>query len=315
MSQYFSRLAAHSGVAEAAPSRLPRPLAQSENTIWGEQNAETVATSTALANYNTASINVESHVGTDITSTSQPDTSATKLVLENKRNAVADVENGSANTPENRTVALNAIDTSSHDSVIEKQPVLAASMPTPSLMADKAVSGRTSNNMLEEHVYSNNASIASSTASASLLSEPMAASKRSSPSPHSETKATGKKSVVSRPQNSAAANAIVPESASVENVISKALARASSNSIAPMGSNGAERTSSRPSDFSEVSEPVASPTPRQPTQIHIGKIELEIHAAAPKATRPAPVQIIPAPVTTNKRSAGFSASRHYLRSR
>jgi hypothetical protein len=307
-------LAARSGVAEAALSRLHRPSVPNENASWGEQKAEVSGTAVASSNIS-SSANTEKTLSAGIAALNSNEKISTHLALKNSKNAVADVANGDVSTSENLTVTSNAIESISESAAVENQHVSASSMPKPSFLMDGTVSESLSENMLEDNSCASQSSSSSSRANASLLSEALRASNRSNRSPHSKPQTARKENVISRTQTKVPVNASESALANGNSAAAPASFKTTSRSIEVDGNNGNERISSRPPNIPDVSELVSQPSSRQPTQVHIGKIELEIHAAPQKATHPAPVQISPSPVVTTKRSASFSPSRHYLRSR
>lgn len=316
MSQYFSRLAARSGVAETAPSRLPRPSDHTANASWGEQSTEVIVGNTALSDGNTASARAENNIDAGMALSNQPNPTTTKkLAVENKKNAADDIDDSNAAVPTDQRTTANAISANSESAIVDKQYVAATFQPLSSAISEKTATETASDKVFKDAAYTSHSSISNASVSASSRSDSFGASPRKHPLPHAETQPVRKKNVVSRAQKEAMPDAGEKTMAYSEHSIATESFKSNSRFIEMTGNIAAERTSSRPSDRSAVSEHLATPLSRQATQIHIGKIELEIHAAAPKATRPVPAQASPAPAATTKRSAGFSASRHYLRSR
>jgi hypothetical protein len=315
MSQYFSRLAARSAVAETAASGRPRTSIASETAAWGEQNKEHVVSGTAPVNSDTSSASAENYLGIDIVASGLQEKISTHAVFENKKNTLNTVEDTGITEPEKLSVILNSMDSISKSTTAEQRQTSAVTNRKTEHYIDETSFNPITSNTLDGNTDVKTTSTYSARATASALPEPVSSSSHSKLPTNVESQTSRNENAVSRAEKNLLPNTGDTKWEYENNATATGSPKTASGSIEMSGNNSNERVSSRPPSISEVSELVSPPSSRSHTQVHIGKIELEIHAAPQKAARPAPVPISPTPVAAAKRTAGFNPSRHYLRSR
>ena len=285
MSQYFSRLAERSGVATTAPALQSRSTRASETTGWGEKSSEVIAQPNPLVtDSNAAYPNPIVKSASVYKETFSVD--ATAKMPETHRRVPAN----STVTSEPSSIASNDIASDFHSPLN-----MARSLPGSSSLAQVPI---TSDLMVPAAYPAKNDVGERNTIDAKPSKKIATENSVSAVHRQSKSMIAGETAISSAPTASAF---------DATNIIK---IRANNKF------QSTERIASQPAQVLAHNETGSRSSSRASVQVHIEKIELEIHAPTKPVVRaPQPARASAAPVKTQARNTVFNPHRHYLRGR
>lgn len=286
MRQYFSRLAERSGVATTAHALQSRSTRASETTGWGEQSSEVIAQPTPLVtDSNAAYLN--------------PIVKSARVYKENfSVDATTEMPETHRRVPVNSTATSEPSSIASNDIAADFHSPLnmAQSLPRSSSLADEVPI--TSDFMAPSAYVAKNDVGERNTIDAKPSKKIATKNLVSAVHRQSKSMIAGETAISSAPTASAF---------DATNIIK---IRANNKF------QSTERIASQPAQVLAHNETGSRSSSRSSVQVHIGKIELEIHAPTKPVVRaPQPARTIAAPAKTQARNTVFNPHRHYLRGR
>jgi hypothetical protein len=306
MSQYFSRLAERSGVTPAVSSANSRASNANASAAWSEQTAETIAVRGAnfpviekMANY------TDSTIFKPTSEDANSSVDAGKYLLtenfetQEDQTFSAPQKNSAVLTKEKDSRFAEKSSAPWAEKNLAAAPLYLESDNTAlrsTVSNDEIIAGSEKNIAVSPQ---NNSSLANSLSKKISVNNLQAKSNKSF---HDDSAADATEQSMSS-KNETALEYQQPYQASV---------RPTQRAQAP------DRIESSPAHSAATTPPEKSMSSRissSSIEVHIGKIELEIHASATKpASAPAPPQVTAPAISPRAKSASFNPHRHYLRS-